>query len=142
MSNETLLNLDIGVPLYAARGLTQTIDLIAEAGIFRRTTSGKIRNIAGPQFKLYKTSIICSDAYGLALDGIFPGDELVLDCVAELGYKFGLLPQREVIDGSSYQIGDTVWYRPRLYITVTFFEISRNEYGAVTAWRLEGEETG
>ena len=142
-TDSTLLVLSgIGIPPYSARGLTQTLAPIAAAASLRRTVNGALVDLSASQFRKYASTITCTDQQAPALDGIWPGAVVVVDCVAELAYALDLVstagPEREVV--ASREEGDWVFYRPRLTMRVTGFEVSRDEWGAAVGWKLDLEE--
>jgi hypothetical protein len=62
MSNNyfTLLVLDgQGLPPYAARGITQTLDPINQAANLRRTVNGDLKDISFSSFRKYKSTLSC-----------------------------------------------------------------------------------
>lgn len=132
----------IGVPPYSARGLTQTLTHIAAAGIFRRSlTTGRLINIAAPEFKLYKSTITCTDQEAPAFDGVWPGDLVTVDCVKRLKFlTAGGTPQRPVVPGSLQTEGIFTSYRPRILFMVTGFSDDFVEFEAQGAWQLDLEE--
>lgn len=143
MAGETLLVLSgMGVPPWSARGLTQSLTPIAASASLRRTVNGALVDLAATQFRKYASTIQCTDQQAPALEGIWPGTELVVDCVAELCYPtLGVSsagPDREVV--SSRVEGDFTFYRPRLTMRVVNFSAEQDEYGATNAWRLDLEE--
>jgi hypothetical protein len=142
MPDTTLLVLSgFGVPPYSARGLTQTLDPIAGAAVLRRTVNGDLVDRSAPQFRKYQSSISCADQQAPALEGIWPGQAVTVDCVAELAYlTMTDAPSRPVVEDSSREEGDFTFYRPRLTMRVVGFSQSRDEYGAVTSWKLDLEE--
>lgn len=130
-----------GMPTYAARGLTQTLDPIDAAGAIARTVNGGLIDLSPHQMRKYKSTISCTDQETPALDGVWPGMPLTVDCVAELGYlTAGGSPQRTVVTGSSRTAGLWTWYRPRLDMMVMGYTTSTNEYGAAVGWSLDLEE--
>jgi len=130
----------IGVPPYSARGLTQTLEPIAAALKQRRTVNGVLVNLAPTQFQKYKSKITCHDMMAPAIDGVFPGLVVTVDCIAELSYLTGGTPQRTVVDGSSYVMGAFTWYRPRLTMMMGPLNTSAGEYDANIAWSVDLEE--
>lgn len=136
----TLLVLSgIGVPPYSARGLSQTLTPIAASQQLRRTVNGALQDLSAPQFRKYSSKISCTDQQPPAFEGVFPGATVIVDCVAELAYPTMTdEPDREVV--ASREESGFTYYRPRLTMLVTDFEISRDEYGAITAWTLSLEE--
>jgi len=142
MAGETLLVISgIGVPPFSARGLTQTLEPIAAAANVRRTVNGALVNLAPTQFQKYRSRISCTDMASPAVDGVFPGLTVTVDCVAELAYlTSGGSPQRTIVSGSSYIDGSFTFYRPRLTKKIVGFSISTDEYGAAVAWTMDLEE--
>ncbi len=74
-NNYTLLVMSpIGVPLYSARGLTQTLTPVAEAKPTpRRTINGELRWLGLQQMQKYESTISCTDQQAPRFDGIWPG---------------------------------------------------------------------
>jgi hypothetical protein len=137
----TLLVLQpIGVPPYSARGLTQTFQPIAAAAAQKRTVNGKLVDVSAPQMRKYHTQITCTDQNAPALDGVFPGMEVQVDCVFELSYPDGGTAQREAVPGSLREADGFWFYRPRLTCQVTAFNTSTDEWGASVNWQLDLEE--
>lgn len=139
----TLLVLSVnGVPLYSARGLDQTLAPIDAAAVTRRTVNGALVDLSVTAFHKYASTISCSDVEAPALDGVFPGMAVTVDCVAELVYKTaGGTPSRTVIAGSARTVGDYTIYRPRLDMMVVGFNQSIAEYARQVQWELNLEET-
>lgn len=130
-----------GVGPYSARGLEQTLDPIPQALQLRRTINGAIRDLSVEQFHKYKSTITCNDMLPPALDGVMPGLQVTVDCVAELSYKTdGGSPSRNVVPGSSYVVGEYTYYRPRLTMIIGEMTVSRNEYGRAVSWTMNLEE--
>lgn len=142
MANETILVISgPGMPTYAARGLTQSLDPIDAAGTLARTVNGALINLSPSQMHKYASTITCTDADTPALDGIWPGMPLTVDCVPELGYRTaGGAPTRNAVPGSERVSGAWTYYRPRLEMLVVNYSTKRDEYGAETEWSLELEE--
>src|SRR4029077_20142911 len=142
LPNGTLLVISgPGMPIYAARGLTQTLDHVDAAAVVGRTVNGALIDLSPSQMRKYQSVISCTDWDTPALDGIWPGMQLTVDCVPELGYlTAGGSPQRTVVSGSSRVSGAWTYYRPQLTMLVTKYTISRDEWAAATAWTLELQE--
>ena len=142
MSDDTLLVLSgIGVPDYSARGLTQTLEPIEASASLRRTVNGALKDLSYAQFRKYKSTISCQDQEPPAVDGVWPGHVVTVDCVAELSFlTSGGSPARPVVSGSERVEGDFTFYRPQLEMLVTGFSMSRDEYGAAVSWQLQLEE--
>lgn len=138
----TLLVLNsFGVSPYSARGLSQTLTHIAAAQPPKRTVNGGLRSFSFPQFDKLKSTITCNDMNAPALDGVWPGRSVIVDCVATLSYRTeGGAPNRPVVEGSSRVEGEFTIYRPRLNMKVMSWSQNENEYGASVGWSMELEE--
>lgn len=130
----------MGVPLYSARGLSQTLEPIDAASNYRRSINGILTDVAHAQFRKYKSKISCTDTRTPAFDGIWPGLTVVVDCIAYLSYPTTGTPQRTVISGSSFTEGSFIFYRPRLTMMVTANSAQTDEWDATVPWELELEE--
>lgn len=138
---QTALVLSVmGVPLYSARGLTQTLEPIDAAANMRRSINGILTDVAHTQFRKYKSKISCTDQRTPAFDGIWPGMTVVVDCIAYLTYPASGSPQRTVIVGSSFTEGDFIIYRPRLTMMVTANSAQTDEWDATVPWGIDLEE--
>ena len=142
MSEETVLTLSgIGVPPYSARGLTQTLEPIGSAAQLRRTVNGALVDLSDSAFRKYQSTISCQDQEPPAVDGVWPGKTVTVECVAELCFlTSGGAPARPVVAGSQRVEGEFTFYRPELTMLVTGFSVSRDEYGAAVSWQLQLEE--
>ncbi|WP_291207096.1 hypothetical protein [Hyphomonas sp.] len=140
MSDTLLVLTGIGIPAYSARGLTQTLQPIEAAGSQRRTVNGTLVDLSLSQFRKYRSTIRCSDMEAPALDGIWPGLVVTVDCVVELSCPSSATPAKTVVPGSQRLQGSFTFYRPRLVMQVIDHSIEKNEWGAVTGWTLELEE--
>jgi hypothetical protein len=141
MSDDTLLVLaGIGIPDYSARGLTQTLEPIEAAISLRRTINGGLKDLSFAQFRKYKSTIFCHDQEPPAVDGVWPGLVVTVDCVAELSYPASESPARAVVSGSARTEGTFMFYRPQLQMLVTGFSVNRDEYGAAVQWQMDLEE--
>lgn len=139
---QTLLSFSgIGVPPFSARALTQTLEPIDIAAAMRRTVNGNLKDISFDGFHKYKSTISCSDQRVPAVDGVWPGKQIVVDCVQELCYlTSGGSAQRPVVAGSSRVEGDYTFYRPQLTMLVATFSTNLDEWGAVISWTMTLEE--
>jgi len=141
MTDTTLLFLaGVGVPPYSARGLTQTLEPIDAAQNIQRSINGEPMDLSSEQFRKYKSTISCSDQQPPAVDGVWPGHYVTVDCVFELCYPEYGVPQRTAVEGSQREESGFIFYRPRLYMIVMGFNATKDEYGATTGWSMELEE--
>jgi hypothetical protein len=142
MSDDTLLTLSgLGVPAYSARGLTQTLEPIEASAQLRRTVNGALVDLSYEPFRKYKSAISCQDQEPPAVDGVWPGQVITVECVAELCFATTTgSPTRPAVTGSQRMDGDFTFYRPVLTMRITGFSVSRDEYGAAVSWQLQLEE--
>jgi len=137
---ETLLVISgDGVAPYSARGLTQTLEVVAEAAVVARSVNGALVNLSPPQFRKFKSTISCTDVAAPALAALWPGVVVDVDCVSEITYLTASgspVPDRTVV--SSYTEGDYTRDRLRLTMMVVApWTQSTDEYGASVGWQLE-----
>ena len=139
---DTLLVLSgMGVTPYSTRQAKQLLAPIEASANIRRTVNGTLINLSPSQFTKYKSTISCEDQESPATDGIFPGTEIVIDCISELAYLTGGSPERPVVEGSERTVGPWTFYRPRLAMMMTApLEVTTAEWGATVAWQMELEE--
>lgn len=142
MAEDTLLVLGgMGVPAYAARGLIQTLEPIEASTQLRRTVNGALVDLSYQPFRKYKSTISCQDQEPPAVDGVWPGQTVTVECVAELCFlTASAAPARPAVSGSQRTEGDFTFYRPILTMRVTGFSLARDEYGATVSWQLQLEE--
>lgn len=135
--NTLLIMTPVGVPLYSARGLTQTLTPVQEAKPApMRTINGEARFIGGSQMRKYESIITCTDQNAPPFSGLWPGDVVVVQCVSELSYKTGGSAERAAVSGSSRVVGGFTLYRPIIEFLVVNFDQAFQEYAAEYQWRL------
>jgi len=138
----TLLTLaGVGVPPYSARGLTQTLEPIEASVQLRRTVNGALVDLSDALFRKYRSTIACQDQEPPAVDGVWPGQIVTVECVAELCFvTAGGSPARLTVENSERNDGAFIFYRPILTMRVTGFSVTRDEYGSAVSWQLQLEE--
>ena len=136
---DTLLVLSgIGIPEWSTRNATQTLTLMPSAGAVRQTVNGRMIDIGAPQFKKYASTIVGRDLRPPALDAIFPGSLVTVDCVVELSYEtLTAGPNRTIVPGSSRVEGDFTFYRPRLNMMVVNHQVGLEEWSAFYNWTID-----
>jgi hypothetical protein len=141
-SSSTILRMSgVGVTPYSARGLTQTLQPIDAAKSTKRTIDGTLVDISAPQFRKFASTISGGDQRTPALDGIWPGREVEVECIAELSYITAEgSAQRLAVSGSERVEGIYTFYRPVLTMLVMDYSASTNEYSADVNWTLALEE--
>ena len=140
-TDTTVLRLTgIGVPPYSARGLQQTLEPIDMQVNVRRTINGRLRDLSVPQFQKYKSTISGTDQTPPAIDGVWNGKIVIVDCIAQLSFEEYGQAQREVVEGSEYTEAGFTFYRPRLTMMVLRLTTQRDEYQHTVAWQMDLEE--
>ena len=142
---ETLLVISgVDLPPWSCFGIEQSLVPLAQQVQAVRTVNGNLLNLAGDQFNgKYASEISCSDRTRVpALDGVYLGQVVTVDCVIELAYLdgSGATPTKDVVPGSSRTEGDYVFYRPRLEMMIIDHQVSFNEAGVEVGWSLTLEE--
>lgn len=141
MSSTLLVISGIAIPPYSARALSQTLFPIAAASQMRRTINGALVDISSSLFRKYGSVISCTDQQHPALNGIWPGLQVTVDCISELSYTTsGGSADRVVVSGSSRTSGTFTFYRPRLTMRVMNYDVNFDEWGASVSWSLSLEE--
>jgi len=138
----TILQLiGMGIVLFSARGCTQTLSPIPAAKVLRRTINGDLVDVSYSQFDKYSTEISCKDMLAPALDGIWPGREITIHCIAELIVASGQPITRPAVSGSQYDDGNGfTHYRPVIDVRVVEFQTGTEEWAASVNWKLTCEE--
>jgi len=130
-----------GVPPYSIRGASEDLEPIDAASAYRRTINGTLVDLAHDQFQKFKVTITCSDQQAPALDNVWPGQEVTVNCITELCYLTGVgSASRYAVSGSLREEGDFTFYRPVLDMMVLSYTQSRDEYGNTVSWSIELEE--
>lgn len=144
LSDDTVLRFSVGgVPRFSARGAVQTLTPIQASGTVRRTVNGELKSLSNDRFQKFSSSITVQDERAPpALDGIWPGMTIVVDCISELGYETGKAgaPHKTVVAGSPRTEQGFTFYRPKLTMKVISYSQTKDEWGAVNGWSMELEE--
>lgn len=141
-----VLSTPTGIPLWSARGITQSLEPIGQAAQLGRTVNGALVDLSLAQFRKYKSDISCSDFRTPFLNNLWPGQQLTVDCIPELNYlTAGGTPGRTVVPGSSRTEGgvggtDYTYYRPRLTMRLISWTYTYDEWGAKAGWSMSLEE--
>jgi hypothetical protein len=142
-TDPTLLRLSpIGIPPYSARGISETLEHIEAAASMRRTVNGTLVNLSAAQFRKYRATISCRDMDSPALDGVFPGQQLTVDCITELVFLDGTdaSANRTAVSGSEREENGFNYYRPQLTMMVESYRIDTDEWGAAVGWTMVLQE--
>ena len=128
---------------FAARGITQTLELLTGAGAsgwLRRDVNGNLQDVSDTRFRKYRSNVSCRDGETPCLDGAWIGLEVQVDCAVELSYPTGGSPARSVVSGSSRTQGSVTYYRPSLTMLVASIKNSGQEWAAINNWEIGLEE--
>jgi hypothetical protein len=129
----------IGVPRHSCRGLTQTLTPVSEAKPTpRRTVNGELRWLGLTQMQKYESVISCTDQDAPRLDGIWPGQAVLVNCVCELAYMAGGSPGRTVVPGTTPRAtaDGFEYYYPQIAFMVTDYNQSMAEWEHDYQWQL------
>jgi len=119
----TLLAIDaIDFSDYAIRGITMTMEPIAQAAALARDCRGMLADISLAQFRQVKITITCTDQEAPQLTDIWPGQDITITCIPGVG----------VPDDPAGQV--------TILAKVTTWKTSRDEWAAETAWELDAEQ--
>ena len=131
----------MGVPPYSARGLSEKLSPVPASQQLRRTINGNLVDFSSEQFRKFQVSISGSDQDPPALNAVWPGTELVVDCISEIAYESSTGgPDRQEVAGSIREADSFTYYRPQLTMKVVNFQLDKDEYGAQISWTLDLEE--
>jgi hypothetical protein len=141
MTDTLLVIAGADIPPFACRGATEILQPIALASDPRRDVLGNLYDLAPPQMRKLKWTVSCDDMRSPALDSVWPGDTIIVNCISERNYvTIAGTPSRTVVSGSSRVEGAQTFYRPQLTIRVTAINVKVDEYGAAVSWQIDGEE--
>jgi hypothetical protein len=127
---------------YQARGLSQTLTVIAQLKQQVRTINGNLKDISNPAFRKYASKITCTDVDAPPLDNLWPGMIVTVQCAASLAYQTGNpgSPYKAVVPGSEYTNGHFTFYRPEMNMMVMDVQHTFDEWKADNGWTLDLEE--
>ena len=127
---------------FAARGISESLSPIGVSAQTARSWNGTLVDLSDTTHRKLKAAWRCTDLVPPALNGIWPGQLLTVDCISWLNYvTSGGSPAHTVVTSSSYTEGALTFYRPRLTMRITApWTADYDEWEAVTAWTLEAEE--
>ena len=76
---------DIDFSQYAVRGITMTLEPIAASAKIERTLNGELIDVSDPAFRKYRVTLTCSDMEVPSLIQVWPGTQLTITCLPDLG---------------------------------------------------------
>jgi hypothetical protein len=139
--SDTLLVITGLLTPYSARGLRQTLEPISQDAALRRTVNGELVDLTLTAFRKYTTSISAGDQSVPALNGVWIGAQVTVDCIVELAYlTSGGSAQRPVVPHSSRVSGAYTYYRPRLTMRIIDYQTQFDEWQAAVGWTMRLDE--
>jgi hypothetical protein len=133
-----------GVNPYSARGLRGTLSPIDAArgnSLLARTVNGTLIDISAPQMRKYKLQVTGNDGEPPALDALWVGMTVIVDCLVELAYLTATGSSgRTAVAGSDRVVGNYTYYRPQLTMMVVELQAELEEWDGVLPWSLALEE--
>lgn len=133
-----------GVNPFSARALKGTlspIDAAKGSGLLARTVNGTLVDLSAPQMRKYSLEVTGSDQAPPALDGLWVGMVVIVNCFVELAYlTAGGSPTRTPVSGSSRTEGDFTYYSPQFTMMVVEYQQGFEEWAANAPWSLVLEE--
>jgi hypothetical protein len=129
---------------YSARLLRGTlipIDAARGSDKLRRTVNGVLIDISAHQMRKYQLEASGNDDDPPALDGLWVGDQVLVDSHVELGFlTAGGAPAHAAVPGSVRFNGDFTFYCPQFQMRVVELQIEREEWAATVSWSIRLEE--
>lgn len=125
------------LPLYSARGLTQTLEPIDGAFFQERTINGELIDLSISQFRKLQSTISATERRPPSRDDVYPGLKVIVHCAYLLSYPAGGSPSRSVVGGSSFTEGDFTFYRPAILMMVGKMSGSFEEWEAGYHWQID-----
>lgn len=139
--SDTLLVITGLLTPYSARGLRQTLEPIVQDNALRRTVNGELVDLTLPAFRKFTSTISATDQSVPALNGVWIGAQVTVDCIVELAYlTSGGTPARTLVPGSSRVSGSYTYYRPRLIMRIIDFQTQLDEWQADIGWSMRLDE--
>ena len=131
-----------GIAPYSARGLTQSYEPISASIHLERDVDGGMIDFSAPQFRKYRSKISCTDQNTPALNGIWPGTVLTMECAQEMSFKSDRPEdqEREAVEGSVRTEGGYTFYRPIMTVIFLGWSATGAEYTHDVAWSFDVEE--
>lgn len=129
------------LPLYSARGLTQTLEPTDGTVFQERTVNGELVDLSVPRFRKLRSVISARDVKPPSRDDIWPGMTVTVECAYLLSYPtIGGTPSRTPVTGSQIVEGDFTFYRPEITFMIGKMTGSFEEWEAGYQWSIELSE--
>jgi hypothetical protein len=129
------------MPLYAARGLSQTLDPIDGASFTARTVNAELVDLSVSRFRKFKSTISGKDQRPPSRDDVWPGRVVYVGCAYLLSFPtIGGTPSRTVVSGSEFTEGNFTFYQPLIQFMILKPTGSFDEWQAGYDWSIPLEE--
>ena len=138
MAIKELIISSVGLPPASIRGITQTLEYIDESIQTRRNVNGELVDISDPIFRKFRSIVACEDQIAPAINGIWAGRIVTVDCVAEIPMPPDGIAERPIV--AQRQDSGFILYRPRLVMMILKVNIDYNDWDAIVGWQMELEE--
>ena len=132
-----------GIPLFSSYNAQQDLGYIEASKNLDRDLNGNLVDLSRPELQKYTTSISANDVmFTIGMDGMWPGQQVTIDCIVEFIYGVGQSPAYPAVPGSDYLLPDGLFrsYRPRITMMIEDFSIKYDEWGARVGWTLKASE--
>lgn len=141
----TVLTIMDGVsllPLYSARGLSQTLTYFDGAEVQEYTVNAELVNLGLDRFRKMVSVISATDVRPPSLDLVWPGRVVTVGCAHVFNYPtVGGSPGRTPVAGSSFVEGDFTFYRPQITFMLGKPNGRFEEWEAGYSWSIPMRET-
>lgn len=129
------------LPLYSARGLSQTLDPIDATVSQERTVNAELVDLSLVRFRKYRSVISANDVRPPSRDDIWPGMTVTVECACVRSYPtIGGSPARTPVTGSQFVEGDFTFYRPTFTFMIGKMTGRFEEWEAGNDWSIELSE--
>lgn len=130
----------IGVPPYAARGLSEQLEPIDTDDV-QRTINGELVDFGFEQFEKFQLTISGHDMRPPACSGVWKGKIVQVDTISRVGYlTLTGVVDRIIVPGSEIVEGDFTYVRLRLQMMVMSYSQNTDEWNAKCDWTMVLEE--
>lgn len=134
----------LGLPFYSSRDLEQTIEAIKEKDQVERNLNGNLVDLSLPgMFEKYTSTITCTDMHAPAIEGVWQGMQVVVDCCCELPFPASITtPSRPLATNTSIRNDGNgfKFYFPKITFMIRKISFGFKEFPHKYNWALGLEE--
>jgi hypothetical protein len=128
------------LPLYSARGASQSLEPIDATVSQERTVNAELVDLSLSRFRKYRSVISARDVRPPSRDDIWPGMTVTVECACLRSYATGGSPARTPVSGSQFVEGDFTFYRPVFTFMIGKMTGRFEEWEAGNDWSIECNE--